>query len=335
LEGREGGLALKEATSMTDAIRTQSLTKYYGPRCVVRSLDLRVPVGSVYGFLGRNGAGKSTMIRMLLGMARPSFGKAELLGHDAATLPPEVRGRIAYLAEGHPLYRWMTIAAAVRFSRAFYGPRWNQPALEQILDHFDLPRRARIGRLSNGQRAQVALALAVAPDPDLLILDDPTLGLDTVVRRDFLLSMIHLIQRQGRTIFFSSHILTDVERVADRIGILVDGVLRVDCPTEHFKESVRKVVLEFPGRPPAFPDCEGLVSRWEVGRRLELVIVNFGAEHRQIVESLEPLSWDLVELNLEDAFVEYTRGPRRPLPAFTEEATALASSARDSGGTTS
>ena len=148
---------------------------------------------------------------------------------------------------------------------------------------------AKLRRLSNGQRANVALALAIAPDPDLLILDDPTLGLDTVARRDFLMSMIHLVQRQGRTILFSSHILADVERVADRIGILVDGVLRVDCPTEHFKQSVSKLVLEFAGRPPAFPGCAGLVQAWEVGHRLELVIVNFGAEQRQVIESLSPL----------------------------------------------
>ncbi len=189
---------------------------------------------------------------------------------------PEVKGRIAYLAEGHPLYGWMTVAEAGRFGRAFHAERWNQALLEQVLDHFEIPPRARLRRLSNGQRANVALALAIAPDPDLSILDDPTLGLDTVARRDFLMAMIHLVQRQGRTILFSSHILADVERVADRIGILVDGVLRVDCPTELFKESVSKLVLEFPGRPPAFPGCAGLVQAWEVGHRLELVIVDFG-----------------------------------------------------------
>ena len=135
------------------------------------------------------------------------------------------------------------------------------------------------------------------------------------------MSMIHLVQRQGRTILFSSHILADVERVADRIGILVDGVLRVDCPTEHFKQSVSKLVLEFPGRPPAFPGCSGLVQAWEVGHRLELVIVNFGPDQRQVIESLSPLAWDVVGLNLEDAFVDYTRGPRRSLPVFGEETT--------------
>jgi len=300
---------------MPNAIVTRRLTKYYDGRPVVNSLDLTVPQGSVYGFLGRNGAGKSTTIKMLLGMVRPDFGQAELLDDDSAKLQPKTRTRIAYLAEGHPLYQWMTVGQAVRFTRPFYAS-WNDELVDQILDHFGLSRRAKIRRLSKGQRAQVSLVLAVAPDPEFLILDDPTTGLDTVVRRDFLESMIQIIQRRGRTILFSSHILGDVERVADRIGILVDGVLRVDCPTDHFKQSIRKVVLEFPGAPPEFPSCAGLVSNRHLGNKLELIIVGYGGEHRQLAESLSPRSIEVVELNLEDAFIEYTRGPRRPLPIF-------------------
>lgn len=303
---------------MPNAITTDRLTKYYGSRIVLDALTLNVPEGSVYGFLGRNGTGKSTAIKILLGMVQPDFGRGELLGHDIADLPPEARARIAYLAEGHPLYPWMTVGDAVRFTRAFY-PRWNQTLLDQILDHFELPSRAKVRRLSNGQRAQVSLALAIAPDPDLLILDDPTIGLDTVVRRDFLESLIQIIQRQGRTILFSSHVLADVERVADRIGILVEGVLRVDCPTDYFKQKVRKLVLEFAGTPPAIPPCEGLVNAWQVGNQLELVVVDFGDGHRKLIESLKPLAWDVVELNLEDAFIAYTRGPRRSLPIFAGE----------------
>jgi ABC-2 type transport system ATP-binding protein len=300
---------------MPDVIVTQRLTKYYDRRAVVDNLDLRVPQGTVYGLLGRNGAGKSTAIKMLLGMVHPDFGGAEVFGEEAGRLRPETRSRIAYLAEGHPLYRWMTIGEAVRFTRAFY-PAWNNSLLEQILDHFGLSPRAKIKRLSKGERAQVSLALAVSADPELLILDDPTLGLDTVVRRDFLESLIQIIQRRGRTILFSSHILGDVERVADRIGILVDGVLRVDCPTDHFKDSIRKVVLEFGRTPPPFPACPGLVSNRTLGRKLELVLVGYSEAHRELAQSLQPLAIDVVELNLEDAFIEYTRGPRRSLPIF-------------------
>jgi ABC-2 type transport system ATP-binding protein len=212
----------------------------------------------------------------------------------------------------------------VRFARAFY-PRWDGPLVEQILDHFELSPRAKLRRLSNGQRAQVSLALAVAADPELLILDDPTIGLDTVVRRDFLESLIQIIQRRGRTILFSSHILSDVERVADRIGVLVDGVLRVDCPTDHFKETLRKVVLEFDREPPKFPAAPGVVSDRQVGHKRELIIVGYSDEHRRAAESLGPRTIDVIELNLEDAFIEYTRGPRRGLPIFTGETSDVSS----------
>ncbi|MEN6407348.1 MAG: ABC transporter ATP-binding protein [Thermoguttaceae bacterium] len=303
---------------MPDVIVTENLTKYYGVHCAVSGLNLRVAQGSVYGLLGRNGAGKTTAIKMLLGMSHPSYGRAELFGEDALRLRPATRARIAYLAEGHPLYRWMTIGEAVDFTRAFYD-RWSQRLLTQILDHFELSPKRRIRRLSRGQQAQVALALAVSSDPELLILDDPTLGLDTVVRRDFLESLIQIIQRRGRTILFSSHILGDVERVADRIGILDGGVLRVDCPTDRFKQSVRKVVLEFDLDPPEMPPCPRLVSCHRVGRRLELVVVDFDEEHRRQFESLSPRSIEVMEFNLEDAFIEYTRGPRRGMPLFATD----------------
>ncbi|MFO0842782.1 MAG: ABC transporter ATP-binding protein [Gemmataceae bacterium] len=299
-----------------DAIRTERLTKFYGGRKVVDSLDLVVPASCVYGLLGRNGAGKSTTLKMLTGMVRPDRGRVELLGEDVKALSSQTRARIAYLAEGHPLYTWMTVREAVAFTLSFY-PGASRLLAEQILDHFGLPGSAKVGRLSKGQRAQVSLALAIAPDPELLILDDPTLGLDTNVRRDFLESMIQIIQRRGRTILFSSHVLGDVERVADRVGVMIDGVLRADCPAEHFKRQVRKVVAEFGREPPEMPPCRGLLSDWKVGTRRELVFVGYGPAQRAAVEALGPRRVEVVELNLEDAFIEYTRGPRRSLPVFS------------------
>ena len=305
---------------MDDAIRTHRLTKYYGGRKVVDHLALRVPRGSVYGLLGRNGAGKSTTLKMLTGMVRPDYGTIELLGEDVATLAPATRARIAYLAEGHPLYTGMSIGQAVAFTTSFYANA-DRPFVEQILDHFALSPKMKIGRLSKGQRAQVSLALALAPDPELLILDDPTLGLDTNVRRDFLESMIQIIQRRGRTILFSSHVLGDVERVADRVGVMIDGVLRVDCPAEHFKSAVRKVVAEFEREPPEMKPCPGLLSDWRVGTRRELVFVGYGPKQRAAVEALSPKRIEMQEMNLEDAFIEYTRGPRRSLPLFSQTRT--------------
>jgi ABC-2 type transport system ATP-binding protein len=303
---------------MSDVIVAEGLTKYYGRQAVVNALNLRIPAGCVYGLLGRNGAGKSTAIKMLLGLVRPDRGGASLLGEESGTITPETRSRIAYLAEGHPLYRWMSVGQMVRVMRAFHR-HWNDAFVAQILDHFELPQRKKIRHLSRGQRAQLALALAMAPDPELLILDDPTIGLDTVVRRDFLESMVQIIQRRGRTILFSSHIMSDVERIADRVGVLVDGVLRVDCPTETFKQTVKKVVVDFGGEPPEFPACAGIVGTRQVGKKLEIITVRWDEEQRRLLEQLRPLGWEVVDLNLEDAFIEYTRGARRPLPVFVGE----------------
>lgn len=303
---------------MTDAIVTRQLTKCYDGHRVVNGLNLSIPRGSVYGLLGRNGAGKSTTFKMLTGMVHPDFGQIELLGEDISKMAPERRERIAYIAENHPLYHWMTVKGAIGFARSFYR-HWNQALVDQILAHFEISGRRWIGRMSNGQRAQVSLAIALAPDPELLILDDPTLGLDTVVRRDFLESMIQIIHRTGRTILMTSHILNDVDRVADRIGIMVNGVLRVDCPTEHFKDSIRRVIVDFDRTPPAIGSIPGLVSSRTLRNQLELIIVGYGDEHRKVIESLSPRSMDVIELNLEDAFIEYTRGPRRSLPSFNTE----------------
>ena len=188
------------------------------------------------------------------------------------------------------MYTWMTIDQAVAFTRSFYA-HWSNRLVDQVLDHFGLSRRARIGRLSKGQRPEVSLVLALAPDPELLILDDPTLGLDTNVRRDFLESMIQLIQRQGRSILLSSHILADVERVADRVGVMVDGVLRADCPTEQFKQSIRKVIVEFQGPPPELPQIAGLIGDAQIGSRRELVFVGFARCNNRHSSSLSRGEW--------------------------------------------
>lgn len=303
---------------MDPVIQTQSLTKYYGRHRVVDSLNLSVPKGCVYGFLGRNGAGKSTTIKMLVGLVKPDRGSSMVLGEGSLALSPETKARLAFMPEGHPAYTGMKVREAVRFHGSFF-PMWDRDRVEQLLDYFKIPLGKRLGKLSRGQKAQTALALAVGSDPELLILDDPTLGLDTVVRREFLESLIEIIQRRERTILFSSHILGDVERVADRIGILVDGTLRVDCPTDQFKQALKKVIIEFAGEPPEIGDCRGLVSSRRGRNRVELVIANYNGDHRERFESLSPVRLEEVEFNLEDAFIEYTRGEERSLPSLGGE----------------
>lgn len=299
------------------AIETNGLTRFYGNQKALDSVNLRIPKGCVYGLLGRNGAGKTTLIKILMGILHPDRGQIRIQGKELTELSPDWRQKVAYMPEGHPLFGWMTLRDVVNLCRPFY-PTWNQDLILQLLEHFKLPLSKRIRTLSRGQRAHVALALTVSPDPEIFILDDPTLGLDTVVRREFLESLIQIIQRSGRTILFSSHILGEVERIADRIGILVDGVLRVDCPTEQFKQSLQKVVLEFSGALPPLPEIQGLVGTQTSGKRCELVIVGYNGTHRAQLEALAPQEIQEIQMNLEDAFIEYTRSGQKGTPILFE-----------------
>ncbi len=298
---------------MTEIVlETQGLTKYYGVRAALDHLDLRVPRGCICGFLGRNGAGKTTAIKLMLGMLTPTAGSARLLGCDSAALTPAIRQRIGYVTEGHRLFRWMTIDRLEAFQRPFFPGQWDARLFADMIEYFELSPKQKIKHLSNGQRAQVSLALALAPNPELLIMDDPTLGLDAVIRRQFLEGMIELITRQGRTVLFSSHILADVERVADRIVVLDRGVLRADCTLEQFRESVRKVVLHFDGSVPAEVELDGLLHCRRSERQLEVTLVGVGeAEVAEWAGEAGAERFDFVEMNLEDQFIEFTAPPHR------------------------
>jgi ABC-2 type transport system ATP-binding protein len=296
---------------MTEIVlETMGLTKYYGGRLAVDHLDLKVPRGCICGFLGRNGAGKTTAIKMLLGLLEPTAGSARVLGCDATALTPSVRQRIGYVTEGHRLFRWMSIGRLEAFQKAFYPKQWDGRFFAEMIEYFGLSTKQKIKDLSNGQRAQVSLALALAPNPELLIMDDPTLGLDAAIRRQFLEGMIELITRQGRTVFFSSHILGDVERVADRLVVIDKGVLRADCSLEQFRTSVRKVVLHFDRAVPAEVGLEGVVQCRRGEKQMELTLVGAGdAEIAEYAGQAAATRYDFVEMNLEDQFIEFTAPP--------------------------
>jgi ABC-2 type transport system ATP-binding protein len=285
-------------------IKTCGLTRYYGARAVVRELTLEVRRGSVFAFLGRNGSGKTTTIRMLLGLLAPTRGEGSILGCDIRALTPSVRARIGYLTEEHQLYGWMTVRETGEFQSAFY-PRWHDRIFDGVVGHFGLRPEARVKELSRGQRAGLCLALTLAPDPELLILDDPGLGLDPVARRSLVESMIYLTRRSDRTIFFSSHNLADVERVADQIAVLDYSVLRACCPLETFRASVQEVQLRFAGTPPPLPPIPGLLQAFRTEHELRVTCVHYNADTEKALRALSPQSLELLPMGLEDAFISY------------------------------
>jgi ABC-2 type transport system ATP-binding protein len=201
----------------------------------------------------------------------------------------------------------MTIAEIAKFQSAFFPGQWDDKFFWEMIDYFGLSKKQKIKNLSIGERAQVSLALALAPNPELLVMDDPTLGLDAAIRRQFLQGMIQLIMHQGRTIFFSSHILGDIERVADRLLVIDKGVIRADCPLEQFRKMVKKVRFIFSQPPPANIEIDGLLYRRAGQNELELVLV--GTADEKIAEwakSAGALDYQAVNMNLEDQFIEYT-----------------------------
>ena len=286
------------------AISIRGLTKYYGGQKVVDQLHLEIPRGCIFGFLGRNGAGKTTTIRMLMGIVEPTRGAAEVLGHDCTRWTPELRERVGYLAEGHHVYGWMSVAECGRFQAGFHR-RWNRDIFHAVIGHFNLKEKQRAGGLSRGQRAGLCLALTLAPEPELLVLDDPALGLDPVARRSLLEAMLYVTRQDDRTILFSSHLLSDMERVADRIAVMDRGVLRAYCTIDDFRARVRQFILRFKERPPAPPELPGLVHSFRTDREMALTIVNASDDDRAVMGGLRPEEIEEVDLGLEEAFVSY------------------------------
>lgn len=295
---------------MNHVIITESLTRYFGRYCAVDRLSIKVPQGAITAFLGRNGSGKTTTIRMLLGMLEPTRGSSSIFGMDSQKLPPEARARIGYLAENHPLYNWMNVKQACEFQSAFY-PNWNQKLFDAIIEHFSLRADVKAGSLSRGQRAGLALALTMAPEPELLILDDPTLGLDPVARRAFLESMLYTIRTPGRSILLSSHILPDIERVADHVIILDRATLRADCPIDEFRRRVVQYSLTFSQNPPALPEIPGLLDVLQTDHMLRITIANAGEHSRKQLETLSPVSIEEHAVSLEDAVTSYMSEHRK------------------------
>lgn len=307
---------------MDDAvIQTEGLTRCFGSRTVVCDLDLAVPKGCIFGFLGRNGSGKTTTIRMLLGLLEPTRGRARVLGEDTRSLSEAARSRIGYMAEGHPVYDWMRIGECGRFQAACF-PTWNDAIFQAVLEHFRLGPEQKARELSRGERAGLCLALTLAPEPELLILDDPALGLDPVARRSLLEAMVAVTRGKDRTILFSSHLLGDVERVADWIAVLDRGVVRACCTTATFQRRIRRFLLAWDGSPPpATPTLPGLVHAFRAGRELQLTIVNADESVRGAIASLGAASVEEVPIGLEEAFIDYLgdRGEKNLLLADPED----------------
>jgi ABC-2 type transport system ATP-binding protein len=231
-------------------IHTNGLRKTYGSVEAVRGLDLTVAAGCITGFLGRNGAGKSTTIKMLLGMMRPSSGDGTVLGMriSSAHESVELRRRVAYVSEDKRLYSYMTVEQLMRFTSSFFAD-WRPSVAQKLLADWELPLTRRVRALSKGMRTKLALLLALARSPELLILDEPSEGLDPVGIEQLLQALVAQ-SAEGTAVFFSSHQIAEVERVADHVCMLEKGRLVLDVSLDDLRESYRQLDFVFPALPP-------------------------------------------------------------------------------------
>ena len=298
-------------------IVVENLVKYYEGRCVLDGVSFTVPRGCIYGLLGRNGCGKTTMIRILLGLESPTRGRTVVLGQDSMRLAAQTHGRIGYVAEGHHLIQGYKVRRLVGLCRGL-SLQWNEEFFGHLVETFRVPMDRKVKDLSAGMRAELNLALAMAIDPELLILDDPTLGLDTIARRQFLELAIDVIQRQGRTILFSSHILSDVERIADRIGVIVAGKLVVDCTLDELKSRIKKLRVIFTDSAPQDLYVTDVVRQQKQGREMVLTVANWNPQKRAILETFHPESCTELPMSLEDIFIECTRPASAAVPQESE-----------------
>jgi len=288
-----------------NVIKVENLVKYFDGRCVLDGINLNVPRGCIYGLLGRNGSGKTTIIRILLGLEPPTRGQTFLLDTESTELSAKLHSRIGYVAEGHNLIQNYRVGRLIKLCKDL-SLQWNDEFFNHLIETFRLPADRRVKELSIGMRAQLNLALAMAIDPELLIFDDPTLGLDTVARRQFLELAIDLIQQQGRTILFCSHILSDVERIADKIGILAAGKLVVDCPLEQLKERVKKLRVIFPESAPTNLHLTEIINQQIQGREMVITVANWNKQKQTVLETFKPSSCTEIPMSLEDIFIECT-----------------------------
>jgi len=240
-------------------IETRQLSKRYGSKLALNQLDLQVPRGRIHAIVGANGAGKSTLFRMLLGFLAPTAGEARILGKDSQKLDTEDRGRIGFVNEEHTLPGWMRVSAVTAMQRRQYA-RWNEHAYQEVLGHYHVLPEQKVSQLSRGERAGFNLALALAQRPELLVLDEPTLGLDVVAKRAFLESLMHSNVADDCTVIYCSHQMEEIERVADNLIILERGALVNMSPPDDFRERVRYWVADIPFKGPDPHGVPGLLE---------------------------------------------------------------------------
>jgi ABC-2 type transport system ATP-binding protein len=242
-------------------IEIRGVTRQFGAKRALDNVSLTVPRGVVFGLVGANGAGKTTLIRHVLGLLKAQSGSVRVFGLDPVQEPIRVLSRIGYLSEEGDLPGWMRVDELMRYMRAFY-PTWDEAYAQDLRQQFELDPAAKVKTLSKGQKARAGLLVALAYRPELLLLDEPSSGLDPIVRRDILGAIVRTIAEEGRTVLFSSHLLDEVERISDRVAMLKGGRILFTGELDEIKQMHHRLTLRFDDERREPPAIEGVLG-WE------------------------------------------------------------------------
>lgn len=292
---------------MTESvIEVKNVQKHFREKSVLDGLNMTVEKGQTFAFLGRNGAGKTTTIKMLMGLLKPDNGSLSVLGVDPLVDPIQVRRSVGYLAEDQAMFGWMKVEQLIRFIAPFY-PTWDHKLAQQYVNQFELPLRTKVKHLSKGQSVRLGLLLALAHRPELVILDDPALGLDPIMRRDFNRDLVTHMQAEGRTVLYSSHLLYEVEPVADVIAILHDGKVVRHAPTEELRAQVKRIMTNTDAIARIGSKLNILDGRVTAG---EVAVTVDDADEAIELLNQEEIGYRVIDLNLDEIFEAFVVGQK-------------------------
>jgi len=284
-------------------LQVSQLSKSFAKRGVLRALDWTVHAGRVIGLLGRNGAGKTTLLRCLLGLSPIDGGAVSLFGAPMTEPGGERMHRIGFVPQTFDLFPWMKVRAYLDFTAAFYA-RWNASLADRLLGEWQLDPKQKIGQLSQGQRQKLAIVRAIAPEPDLLVLDEPVASLDPQARRAFMAELLELMRAPGKTVIFSTHITADLERADADIALLRDGRIQFTRPLADLRTHLRRVVLTRAAGWPQAPVVAGLLKATVRGERAELLVEDPALDSLDALAARVQATLQIETPTLEDLFVE-------------------------------
>jgi ABC-type multidrug transport system ATPase subunit len=292
---------------MSELLKTINLSKSFGRHLVFSNVNIKLNAGKVYGLLGLNGEGKTTLIRILLGVIPADSGEIHYKDSAVSFRSAAYKEEVGYIPEDSFFFGGMRVGELLDFNAAFYR-RWDGHRAEELLKRFSLDKRARIKTLSRGMKLRLEMAVALAARPALLVLDDPTSGLDVLTRHDFLQDIIRELADSGTTILFSTHLVHELERIVDHLLVLHRGRLILDEDHEAVKNSIRRLRLAFQGDPPETLGIDGVLVETRDGPRREIVVYPWTDDKKKKIDGFSPTLFHVEPLTLEEIFRSFVAG---------------------------